>query len=258
MEGYLRIALLSLAAIVVFLAVFEFGFRRRKHKSARLSNRADLGELIDLDPHSVSYNSQEPIFVNGNDDSCLEENEIFATNTRTANAAPHSYQTQYTPPQSLRVKSPQPAPNESQAGTLAQDLLVLMVIAKPGQQFVSYELLQAIYSAGLQFGEMNIFHFYQMTFKGRAALFSLASATEPGDFNLDKMGNYACNGLTLFANLKQVQDPQYVFDLMIKTAEQLADDLDGELRAGPRILWNDNIKKQYQQKVSQYLVTTFA
>ncbi len=128
-------------------------------------------------------------------------------------------------------------------------LFVISVIAKPGQQFASYDLFQAISSAGMQFGEMNIFHYYLPTETGRATLFSLASITEPGSFNMDRMGDFSCVGLTLFMDKQAVADPAQAFELMLTTAQQLADDLDGELRAGQKQLWTDELSQEYRRNI---------
>lgn len=134
---------------------------------------------------------------------------------------------------------------------LRNGLLVINVMAKPGDQFASYDLLQAISATGLQFGEMNIFHFYKSAFNKKIPLFSLASATEPGDFDFDRIGDYSCVGLTLFMNMYKVPEPKKTFEIMLKTAEQLADDLVGELWAGPNQPWNDNTLKVYLEKLQR-------
>lgn len=129
---------------------------------------------------------------------------------------------------------------------MENDLLVITVAAKPGTAFAGYDLLQAITATGMRFGEMNIFHFYKDNIK----LFSLASATKPGEFDLDRMGAFSCAGLTLFMNCREVPDAKQAFELMLAAAEQLADDLDGELRAGQRAPLTKEILQQYQNKVS--------
>jgi len=125
------------------------------------------------------------------------------------------------------------------------DLLVISVAAKPDAHFAGYDLLQAITATGMQFGEMNIFHFI----KDNQTLFSMASATKPGEFDIDRIGAFSCAGLTLFMNYRSVPDPKFAFDLMLKTAEQLADDLHGELRAGQRVPLTSDILKQYENKI---------
>jgi len=135
------------------------------------------------------------------------------------------------------------------------DLLILSVIAKQNDHFASYDLLQAISSVGMQFGAMNIFHYYQQTPEKKYTLFSLASATSPGDFDLDKIGDFSCSGLFLFLRLNSVPNPSYAFKLMLAAAEQLADDLDGELRADPHTPWSQDILDRYQEKISQVQLT---
>ncbi len=107
------------------------------------------------------------------------------------------------------------------------EIIILHVFAKAGQQFVGYELLQAILACGFRFGEMDIFHRHQQPNGRGNVLFSLASATEPGAFDMNAMGGYTCIGLTLFMHPAHVKQAIAVFDLMLNTANQLADDLDG-------------------------------
>ncbi len=137
----------------------------------------------------------------------------------------------------------------SDVSSITQDFVIISVVAKPGQPFASYDLLQAISATGMQFGAMNIFHYYCPSSMEKKPLFSLASATEPGEFDLNQMGNFSCNGLTLFMDVRQVSDKRKAFTLMVEAAEQLAEDLHGELRAGTRNPWNDQVKQQYLEKM---------
>lgn len=130
-------------------------------------------------------------------------------------------------------------------------LLVLSVMAKPGNCFSSYDLLQVISAANLHFGAMNIFHYYETTGKGRQTLFSLVSANEPGEFNLDRMGEFSCNGLMLFMDIATVPDPKHAFKLMLQTAEQLTEDLDAKLCALPGVAWNAQTAREYHNKIMQ-------
>lgn len=136
----------------------------------------------------------------------------------------------------------------------AGDFIIINVIAKPGQHFASYDLLQAISATGMQFGAMNIFHYYSKVAMDKKPLFSLASATEPGEFDLNRMGDFSCKGLTLFMNLHPVPDKGEAFALMLSAAEQLAEDLQGELQSGNREPWSNEIKQQYLTRIASPLV----
>lgn len=129
--------------------------------------------------------------------------------------------------------------------TQAPSLIVLHVLAQQGKTFIGYELLQSLLSAGLRFGEKNIFHRHeQLSGKGEI-LFSVASATEPGTFNLDEVGGLTCIGLSLFMNSSKVAEPEKVLNILVDTARLLAEDLGGRV-----------CDEQYQeltvQKIAEY------
>lgn len=212
MEGFMRIGLLMVTAVILFLIVYEYRGRRRPLK---LRDEEERDFMI----HDESAFNLEP------------EPKI-----ETA----------------MRMSDIKPAPKKPIQVARPEDLLVLSIIAKPDQYFVSYDLIQAISGAGLQFGDMNIFHYYNPEMAGKETLFSLASATEPGDFDIDHIGDFSCSGLTLFMSISAVSNPLKVFELMLATAQQLADDLDGELRAGRKHVWNNELLQQYRNKIAAY------
>ncbi len=206
MEGYMRIGLLIVTAVILFLIVFEYRSRRRP---LRIREEGESNFLI----------QNEPVF-NMMQDTVVEPKQ----------------------PVRSEIIAAEPAP-------AARDLLVISVLAKPEQYFVSYDLIQAISASGLQFGDMNIFHYYNAD---REPLFSLASATEPGDFDIDHIGDFSCAGLTLFMDIRAVINPEQVFELMLTTAQQLADDLDGELCAGQKQPWNNDVLQQYRNRIGKH------
>lgn len=130
---------------------------------------------------------------------------------------------------------------------LQNTLISVSVMASTGHLFSSYDLLQAITNAGFHFGEMSIFHHHQ-DFEGNGkALFSLASAVKPGIFNLDNIGAFATPGLTLFMDAGMHADPKSVFLLMLDCANQLADELQGELCESPTRGWSLDAFRRAEQ-----------
>jgi cell division protein ZipA len=220
MEGYLRLALLFIAASIIILIVYQATSRRRIKPLSfdDIDNFFHADKILGLDV-------LEPMPVMRFD---MNEPELEAV--------------EVTPPQ----------PPAAQKVAAADDFLILTVAAKANNKFASYDLVQSITATGMQYGAMNIFHYAVPTDQGSETLFSLASATKPGDFDLDRIGDISCAGLTLFTNLPTLTNPELAFELMLKTAEQLADDLDGELRDASRALFSAETLKQYQQKVAQY------
>jgi cell division protein ZipA len=222
MEGFLRLALLFIAATIVFLIIYQ-SYDRKRGKPLSFEDKSDphfhdkvlgLDKLDSLPP--MHFELDEPQF------------------------------------QPVVVKTVEVKPAPPPAKKLADDFLILTVAARNNNKFASYDLLQSITATGMQFGDMNIFHYAVPSEQGSQTLFSLASATKPGDFNLDRINDISVAGLTLFTNLPAVNDPEQAFELMLKTAEQLADDLDGELRDSSRAVVTPGILQQYHQKVAKY------
>ena len=107
--------------------------------------------------------------------------------------------------------------------------IILQLMAPQQRPYRGYELIQTLTSAGFHYGKMNIFHFYADPLSKKELLFSLASAIEPGTFDLDNTGEIVCPGLCLFMSIHKVKSALSVVDLMWETAQILAQDLGGIL-----------------------------
>jgi cell division protein ZipA len=118
---------------------------------------------------------------------------------------------------------------EEPASSSANNLIVIYLIANQGHPYSGYELLQALLTAGLRFGKMNIFHRHEEVSGRGESMFSLASVVEPGIFEMNKMGSFSSPGLALFLRINKVKDPLKAFEIMLTTAQQLIDDLGGEI-----------------------------
>ena len=155
-----------------------------------------------------------------------------------------------TDPTPIVTTDPKPKPAKP---NLAQEFIVLYVLAKPGHPFVGYELLQSLTALNLRYGKMNIFHRYETADDTESTVFfSVASAVEPGIFDLDNIGALACPGLTFFMS-NQVDSADAVFELMLETAEQLADDLNGIVCNSQREPLTEDDIKNYQDKLTEQI-----
>lgn len=127
-------------------------------------------------------------------------------------------------------------------------ILILYVMAKEKAIFSGYELLQVLLGVGLRFGSMNIFHYYREKADDKEeTLFSLASATEPGVFDIRNMSAFSCLGLTLFMKKSgDAKEDRERYDLMLQTASHLTEDLDG-------MLLDANKNLLFQPKSSHYV-----
>lgn len=110
------------------------------------------------------------------------------------------------------------------------ELIILNVVAKQSGVFSGKKLYEAFHHLNLYHGEMQIFHRYENMDGTGEIVFSIASAVEPGIFEISKMENFATPGLSLFYVTSRPNQSIAAFELMLRTAKQLASRLDGELR----------------------------
>ncbi len=108
-------------------------------------------------------------------------------------------------------------------------VLALSVMSSPGTQYEGYELLQALLTNGLRFGERGLFHRYAGSPGSADILFSLASVKNPGIFDLPKMGEFKTPGLMLFMECDSQLDSGTTFEMMKSTALRLVETLGGHL-----------------------------
>ncbi len=110
------------------------------------------------------------------------------------------------------------------------EIIVLQIMARHPNQFLGRKLLDVLNECHLYFGDMQIFHRYENIDGTGNVIFSLASAVEPGYFELSKMADLRSPGLTLFFTTTRPNQSIAAFELMLRTAKQLAQRLEGELK----------------------------
>lgn len=130
------------------------------------------------------------------------------------------------------------------------DLVVMNLLAEDNGSFAGYELLQEMLAVGLRFGEMNIFHRYAQNNGRSEPLFSVASAQEPGTFNVQDMGSHTCRGLSFFIRLQHDGSDLERFNLMLATAQNLMQELGGSLFDARRELLDQDLIQRYRNTIS--------
>ncbi|MBA2654873.1 MAG: cell division protein ZipA [Gammaproteobacteria bacterium] len=133
-----------------------------------------------------------------------------------------------------------------------EEIMYFTIAAKPNKPFVGYELLQALLSAGLRYGAMNIFHRHEDYNGNGKILFSVASASEPGTFEISRMGGYSGKGLMMFLRLSSNKDLMLAFETMLDTAKQLIEDLDGEILDDERKILSPEKIEKLKKKISEF------
>lgn len=122
-------------------------------------------------------------------------------------------------------------PEESPSTHSAESKVIVINIVSHTRGFNGEGILTAVAEAGLEPGEMDIFHYCPIEHgQKRAAQFCMASMVEPGTFPLDAMDEFVTPGLALFLQISGRQGGLARYDEMLIAAEKLAESLDGELQ----------------------------
>lgn len=129
--------------------------------------------------------------------------------------------------ESVPAEAARPAPAQ-------EKIIVVYVVAREGEWFSGEQVLDAARTAGLEYGEMQIFHRYRDTGGERRALFSMANITEPGAFDLGAMETFETPGLALFLRVSDAREGMDALEALFQCAEALRERLDGELRDAAR------------------------
>lgn len=133
-------------------------------------------------------------------------------------------------------------------------VVAFYLVAPADQEFIGYDLLQAILSVGFRYGDMKIFHRHADRNGKGPVLFSMSSISEPGTFDLPNIGGFSCRGLTMFMQYDRISDPVHALDMMVDAAVQLQDELGGRLLAGDRQPLDEQTINHYRQKIEAFVL----
>ena len=132
----------------------------------------------------------------------------------------------------------------------ADKVFSLYVLAPTGVPFRGPVLLGALADAGLEYGDMQIFHSYEGQ-DGQQLLFSLASIREPGIFDLSAMQDFTTDGLVLFVQVPGPLDAVRAFEAMVAAARALANSLDATVYdATNSVLTNQTIGHMREEVIA--------
>ncbi len=140
----------------------------------------------------------------------------------------------------------------SQALQAPDEVLIINVMAHKGEMFNGGELLDVVLKCGMRFGDMDIFHRHADAKGEGALLFSMANMVKPGTFDLDAMDDFATPGISLFMTLPLKADSMQSFELMLESANRIADALDGELKDEQRSVMTRQTLEHCRQRILDF------
>ncbi|MGL5813884.1 MAG: cell division protein ZipA [Aeromonas sp.] len=146
----------------------------------------------------------------------------------------------------------QPAPLREPVEKIWQDVYVINLMARPGQDLQGATLLSSLLALGFKFGEMDIFHRHEDLGGKGEVLFSMINMVKPGTFNPYRMEQFSTPGVSLFMQLPLRSNAAFAFEHMLQAADQLASDLDAMLTDASRSPLSDDDITRYRQELAAY------
>ena len=108
-------------------------------------------------------------------------------------------------------------------------IVTLFVMAREGSHFNGSDLIVAAEKAGLEFGDMGIYHRLVDGKRELGPIFSVANMLKPGSFDLSRLEALRTPGLSFFMTLPAPMPALDAWDTMLPTAQRMAELLDGQV-----------------------------
>jgi len=235
----LLIGLMVLAAIVLFHK--PAGDSRRNHQRW-LSNRREP-RLGDSDSNATGERS-EPEMKSGSSEAPSSPSNLAAG---LASARMLSFSEQDDEDDTAAEGS------EASRGHRASPpdkIIALYVKRRAGRRINGSELLDAAIKAGLDFGEMNIFH--RLHEGETEPIFSMANLTAPGNFDPASWNIFDTSGVTFFLTLPAPVSALDAWDAMFATARRMGELLEAEVLDDARCLITRQRIAQVREEMREY------
>ncbi|MDH3900906.1 MAG: cell division protein ZipA [Gammaproteobacteria bacterium] len=231
---YIRWILL-LAGVVIVLGIYMF----TRWQGRR--NAPDTMDVFDADEH-VGEREIDPLFDDIDDDSYIDA-ELHRLDRLITDDADTAADTNVAPLSGTPTEVHDP-----------EKITTLFVLAPTGVPFRGTFLMEAMTEAGLQYGDMQIFHRIEKQAGRDDTLFSVANIVEPGTFEPNRMDSFTTQGVVLILRLPGPVDAVKAFDAMVTAARSLATSLEGSLCDATRsVLTNQTISHMREEVVDYQL-----
>ncbi|HEY4291934.1 cell division protein ZipA [Luteibacter sp.] len=113
------------------------------------------------------------------------------------------------------------------SNAMVERIVSLYVVSREGSKFNGSDLVVAAEKAGLEFGDMGIYHRLVDGRPEQGPIFSVANLVKPGNFDMARIASLQTPGLSFFMALPGPVPALDAWDAMLPTAQRLAELLDG-------------------------------
>lgn len=145
------------------------------------------------------------------------------------------------------VGEPKPEPE--------MQVIILNVHCAGEEPFVGTKLFDSLQQNGLLYGEMNIFHRHVDLSGNGKVLFSVANMMHPGTLEHGDPAEFTTKGISFFMTLPCYGEADQNFNLMLRIAQQVADDMGGNVLDDQRNLMTPDRLASYRRQIVEFNAT---
>ncbi|MDP2571071.1 cell division protein ZipA [Vibrio penaeicida] len=244
------------AATRAFAPEDDFEIIRKPRKEPEFNSddaendRPSFDPLVDSDeplPSFSSIDGNEVAAKTGMEES-LESSEVTVSESRKS-VEPNAQEEDVV---QVTETETQDQANKELEPEKEMEVLVINVHCAGEAPFVGTSLFESMKQNGLLYGEMDIFHRHaDMSGTGKV-LFSVANMMQPGTLAHDDPETFETKGISFFMTLPCFGEADQNFKLMLKTAQQIADDLGGNVLDDQRNLMTPDRLDAYRKQVRDF------
>ena len=224
MNWALQLVFVLVAALIVAGIIWDSRRHRAKNKRHVLREARHAREK--MAPVTLEAKEEEP-FINTEDSLNHGFDEVVIVKKKPA-------------PVEKRVK------NEE----IPDEVVAIHVMASAENPFKGQDIYSAAQHANLVFGDRHIFHCHENVDGTGSKLFSMASAVNPGTFDIDQLDTFTTPGVTFILMQAAPGKAMVAFDMMVRSAKQLAQHLGGQLLDEQHQPLSVTALEQYRERIS--------
>jgi cell division protein ZipA len=135
-----------------------------------------------------------------------------------------------------------------------EKILILHVVAPRNRPFTGVSLRAALKRAGLEPGEMAIYHYHADAESGGEILFSVSNMVAPGTLSDEDLADLMTPGITLFFQVHACEQPHKAFEALLETSHVLARDLGGSILDAQQSTATNQTLAHMREEMNQWLL----
>jgi cell division protein ZipA len=143
-------------------------------------------------------------------------------------------------------------PTSQPAKEPEMQVIVLNVHCSGSDPFIGTKLFDSMKQNGLLYGDMDIFHRHADLSGTGKVLFSVANMMQPGTLKHDDPEQFSTKGISFFMTLPGFGEAEQNFKVMLRTAQQIADDLGGNVLDDQRNLMTPDRLDAYRKQIHEF------